>query len=201
MSNFLEKLKSHKKSIIIISAVIIAIVAITVILCCVLNKKPSKYEEKVKDLAKAFYDESKMKQIIGDNIVDLKASAAWIKTIDDSMDDINIEENIKELNAELKDTNKDDDEVKELKEALKDYANLREKDDTRIKVKNIKKPKQSKNNKKVWTVEATWDYGEYGDEKMIYIFYNGKIIDVGEYDKEDSTMESFFKMTVEYYNL
>lgn len=201
MSNFLEKLKSHKKSIIIISAVIIAIIAITVILCCVLNKKPNKYEDKVKDLAKAFYDESKMKQIIGDNIIDLKASAAWIKNIDDSMDDINIEENIEEFNSELKDTKKDDNEVKELKKALKDYANLREEDDTRIKVKNIKKPKQSKKNKKVWTVEATWDYGEYGDEKMIYIFYNGKIIDVGEYDEEDSTMESFFKMTVEYYNL
>lgn len=206
-SESVVKTKINKKVVAIVTVCVVIFIAIITVLTLILNGKPSKYEEKVKDLAKAFYSEDKMKSAIKNETIDLVAAAAWIETIDDSMDGVDVEEHIKDFKKDLKDTKKDDENVEEIEKALIDYAKLRESDETTIKVTNIKKPKQSKKDKKIWTVDATWEYklfdGDTSKSKMRYVFYDGKIVDIGEIEEIDgkNVMESFFKMTVEYYHL
>lgn len=199
---------SKTKIIIIVAVCAVALIAVIAILLMVLSGKPSRYEDKMRDVAKAFYNESKMKNVIEDGIIDLRAAAAWAETIDDSMEGIDVEEQIEDFKKELKETKKDDKSVEELENALLDYAKLREDGETKMRVKDIKKPKQSKKDRRIWTVDATHEYefewdGEVMESKVRYVFYNGKIIDVGDIEEIDGkkVMESDFKMTIEYYNL
>lgn len=188
--------KKMKIGITVGAVVIIALIIVIALLANVSNTEPRDYEEKVEKMAKAIYSKSKMEEVIEDEIVDLITATAWQNIVGNYSEPVKIDN----LKNELKNVKKDDDRVKELKNALVDYVESREKNNgSEVKVTNIKKPKQNQKNKKIWTIKAEIDDYEY-----VFIFYNGKIIDFTDDFEEDSgdiKMESLFQYMLEYYHL
>lgn len=181
----------------IIVAIVVAIIVGTgvIIAINISNREPSDYEEKIEKMGKAFSDKSEMEEVIEDGTIDLPVATAWQEIVGDYDETVKIDN----LKNELKKIKTDDKRMKELKEALIEYAEEEEEEEYKIKVTNIRKPKQNEKNKKIWTVKATLNDYDY-----VFIFYKDNIIDVGDDFEEkngDMKVDSWFKMMIEYYNL
>lgn len=177
--NLLVKVKENKVVAIAIVAVI-ALILVIAIVAAVAGSGPKKYEEKMKDFTKALYSESKMKDAV-DEIVDLRAAAAWQEADKEAED----------FNKEYKKMKKNDDEVKDLEDALIEYAAEAEDSDMKIKISDIKKPRKDKDNKKIYTISATLENTETDTEvKAKFVFYQDKIIDIINKTTNSSLFES-----------
>lgn len=183
----------NKKIVKIAIVVVIAIIVIAILANVVFSAKPKKYEDKIKDLAKALSSESKMEDLIEDNIIDLRGAAAWIEADQDAED----------IKKEYKDIKKDSDEVDDMEKALKKLAKNNEDSEISYTIKSIKEPKKSEKNSKIYTVSATLipeysnSYSEIvgSSEYSIKItFYKGKIIDLMYKDLKSSLFESATKL-------
>ena len=183
LSTAVSTVKQNKKIAIAILAILLIVIIIIVI--AVNGGKPSKYQEKIKNVTKALSSESKMKKAIGD-VIDLRGAATWQE----------VNQKAADFNKEYKNIKKDGDEAKELERALKQYAENNEKKGYEVKVRNIKEPKKNSNNKKIYTVSSTFVTNQYGSEKetdVRFIFYNGKIIDIMEKDTNTSYFKAILK--------
>lgn len=169
-----------------IFAVVLFIIILGVILASA-SGKPRDYEDKVKTSVKALYSESKMEKALKD-VIDIKGAVAWQEA----------NHNAKDFNKEYKKVKSSDDDVDEMKEALMEYAVDNERyygsnySKNEVTLKKIKAPKKSKENGKIYTVDAEWD-----GTNLTFVFYKGKIIDIQETDDN----ESYFEYFLELYNL
>lgn len=168
---------------------IVAIVAVIVILVVLFNTvfsaKPKKYEEKIKNFTKALSSESKMKDLIKDKVIDLKGAAAWAEAEQDAED----------FKKEYKNLKKDDDEVSDMEDGLKKFAEKCEDSDVSYKVKSIKKPEKSDKNGKIYMVSATLvNEKTDSEDKVKFVFYNGKLIDLYFKDSKMSLFEISTKL-------
>ena len=183
-------LKQNKKIVKIAIVVVIAIIVLAILANVVFSAKPKKYEDKIKDLAKALSSESKMKDLIEDKVVDLKGAAAWLEADQDADD----------MNKEYKNMKKDADEVEEMEEALVKWAENNESSKISYTIKSIKEPKKSEKNSKIYTVSATLvpeyssSYASNSEYSIKITFYKGKIVDVMYKDSKASLFESATKL-------
>lgn len=180
----MEILKNKK----IIGGVIAAIVAIIVIIFLanvVFSNKPRKYEDKVKNIVKALNSESKMKEAIDDKLIDLKGAAAWMEADQEAED----------FKKEYKGLKKDSDEIEEMEDGLKKYAENNEGGSSEYKVKNIKEPKKDKDNGKIYSVTATlvMENGYSAERQVKIMFYKGKVIDILDKETDSSLFEAAAK--------
>lgn len=183
-------LKQNKKIVKIAIVVVIAIIVLVILANVVFSAKPKKYEDKIKDLAKALSSESKMKDLIEDKVIDLRGAAAWLEADQDADD----------MNKEYKNMKKDADEVEEMEEALVKWAENNESSKISYTIKSIKEPKKSEKNSKIYTVSATLvpeyssSYASNSEYSIKITFYKGKIVDVMYKDSKASLFESATKL-------
>lgn len=183
-------LKQNKKIVKIAIVVVIAIIVLAILANVVFSAKPKKYEDKIKDLAKALSSESKMKDLIEDKVIDLRGAAAWLEADQDADD----------MNKEYKNMKKDADEVEEMEEALVKWAENNESSKISYTIKSIKEPKKSEKNSKIYTVSATLvpeyssSYASNSEYSIKITFYKGKIVDVMYKDSKASLFESATKL-------
>ncbi|MBP3463306.1 MAG: hypothetical protein J6K45_02355 [Clostridia bacterium] len=183
-------LKQNKKIVKIAIVVVIAIIVLVILANVVFSAKPKKYEDKIKDLAKALSSESKMKDLIEDKVIDLRGAAAWLEADQDADD----------MNKEYKNMKKDADEVEEMEEALVKWAENNESSKISYTIKSIKEPKKSEKNSKIYTVSATLvpeyssSYASDSEYSIKITFYKGKIVDVMYKDSKASLFESATKI-------
>lgn len=187
---FFGFLKQNKKIVKIAIVVVIAIIVLVILANVVFSAKPKKYEDKIKDLAKALSSESKMKDLIEDKVIDLRGAAAWLEADQDADD----------MNKEYKNMKKDADEVEEMEEALVKWAENNESSKISYTIKSIKEPKKSEKNSKIYTVSATLvpeyssSYASDSEYSIKITFYKGKIVDVMYKDSKASLFESATKI-------
>ena len=183
-------LKQNKKIVKIAIVVVIAIIVLAILANVVFSAKPKKYEDKIKDLAKALSSESKMKDLIEDKVIDLRGAAAWLEADQDADD----------MNKEYKNMKKDADELEEMEEALVKWAENNESSKISYTIKSIKEPKKSEKNSKIYTVSATLvpeyssSYASDSEYSIKITFYKGKIVDVMYKDSKASLFESATKI-------
>lgn len=187
---FFGFLKQNKKIVKIAIVVVIAIIVLVILANVVFSAKPKKYEDKIKDLAKALSSESKMKDLIEDKVIDLRGAAAWLEADQDADD----------MNKEYKNMKKDADELEEMEEALVKWAENNESSKISYTIKSIKEPKKSEKNSKIYTVSATLvpeyssSYASDSEYSIKITFYKGKIVDVMYKDSKASLFESATKI-------
>ena len=178
----------HKRTAV---GVIIALVVIVVVGNLLGGSKPKNYEDATKTVLKAMCSKdaaSKMEKAL-DKYIDLRGAVAWQ----------NANHTAKKMNKEYGKVKKDSDDIDDMKNALKEYA--QDHQDTQIEIKNIEKPVKSKKNGKVYTVRATIVYKDdfFGDYESYFtiIFYKGKVVDI----MEGGENESMFQYMRELYDL
>lgn len=171
MKNLIEKIKANKKMVAIACVVILAIVIIAVASVAI----GGSYKSKIKDLAKAMSDETKMEKFVDKN-VNLRAIYA--------MGEVEDEENVKEEFAkEYKKAKKSDYTSDDTKEDAYDFFKLFVTDGEEVKVKEIGKlEKTDELNifsekveiKGLKKAKVTLESDEEEIEADVY-FYDGKI--------------------------
>lgn len=190
----LVKVKEHKNIVLPIAFAVLALIIILVVLFVfVLNGKPRKYQDKIKQVTKALTSESKMKTALNE-VIDVRGVVAWEEA----------DQKTSKFNKEYKAVKKDSDDIKDKKDELKEMAEKAEEMEYTFKVSKIKEPKKDSKNSKIYTVTATLS-GDY-DKKDYYtssyyssipdleyevkfVFYKNKIIDIIDKDSK----RSFFK--------